>query len=397
MPAPAAVPAVEGQEAADAVQESLDLRTWRWRPASRRPTAAVATLVLALVTAWLVRQEFAAGPAAYGLFAAALVLAVGGVVAAGPALPGRAAGASSNASAGRPSSAPAPIGLLTSPGRGNRGLATVLLLTSGGCAVLAAWTLADAHQLPGPGRLVVVAAAVALTLLLLGLFSPFGRAGLVGAVAVAVLTAVWQLAALLVGADPGRLGATLAVISVVLLGLLPRLALRATGLTAIDDRRSTGSSVSRHQVADALTDTHRGLVLATLLTAGSAAAAGLFLTRAEPTPWTVLLAALTGAVLLARARAFPLVVEVVALFAAAAFLLVRLTLRWLHHADAALPLAALALASALPLLALALRPGERARVRLRQLADGVESVGVVALFPLAVGAFGVYGRLFGGA
>jgi hypothetical protein len=186
----------------------------------------------------------------------------------------------------------------------------------------------------------------------------------------------------------------MAVFSIVLLGLLPRFALMASGLTALDDKRSTGTSVSRHQVANALAATHRGLALATVVTAASAALGGWMLTTAkEPTAWTVGLASLVAVVLLSRARAFPLVAEVVALFAAAALLVVRLAVLWLDHAGGAGALVLLGAAALLPLLVLGIEPPDHVRVRLRRFADLIESLGVIGLFPLAIGVFGIYGQL----
>jgi hypothetical protein len=215
----------------------------------------------------------------------------------------------------------------------------------------------------------------------------------VGAGAAAALTGLWQAVAAVQG-DPAKLGAVMAVTSVVLLGMLPRLALMASGLTGLDDRRSAGHSVSRHQVAGALAATHRGLALATVVLACSAAGAGWLLTvAAVPTYWTVLLAACTAVVLLSRARAFPLVAEVVVLFVAAGVLAVRLVVLWMQHTDGAGPLLVLCAGAVLPLLVLTVQPPEHVRVRLRRSADLVESIGVVALFPLAVGVFGIYGQL----
>lgn len=246
---------------------------------------------------------------------------------------------------------------------------------------------------PGALRLAAVAGALVLTLLLLGYFSPLGRGGLLGAGATAALAAAWEAVAA-VQEDPARLGTVLALVSVVLLGLLPRLALMASGLTALDDRRSGGTSVSRHEVTNALAATHRGLALATVVTAASAAVGGWLLTRAEEqTVWTATLPVVVTVVLLSRARAFPLVAEVVALLAAASALVVRLVVVWLDHSGGVGPLLVLAAAAVVPLVVLAVEPPEHVRVRLRRTADLVESIGMVALFPLAVGVFGVYGQL----
>lgn len=358
----AAPPAPVVHDVTDQVADDLDMRAWRWRPAARRAAAGATTVAFAVIAALLARSEFPLTALAGALAAVTVVLLVAGA-------------------------------LVARLGRGNRGLATALLLASSGLGILTAWTAADAYDWSGALRLAAVACAVTLSLALLGLFSPLGRGGLIGAMATASLTVVWEGVAA-VTSDLARLGAVMAVVSVVLLGLLPRIALMASGLTALDDRRSGGASVSRHDVGNALAATHRGLALATLATSVSAAAAGWLLTLADrPTVWTVLLPSLVAVVLLSRARAFPLVAEVVALFAAAAVLLVRLVMLWMDHAGGAGPIAVLCAAALLPLLALAVEPPEHVRVRLRRTADLVESIGVVGLFPLTVGVFGMYGQL----
>ncbi|MFJ9945602.1 type VII secretion integral membrane protein EccD [Streptomyces erythrochromogenes] len=357
-----APPAPVVHDVTDLVSDDLDLQAWRWRPAARRGSAGVATVAFTVTAALLARREFALDSLAGALAAVTLVL-----MAAGAAF--------------------------SRIGQGNRGLATALLLASGGLGVLTAWTAADAHGWPGTARLAAVAGALVLTLALLGYCSPLGRGGLFGAVATAVITALWEVVAA-VQSDPARLGAVMALVSVVLLGLLPRLALMASGLTALDDRRSGGASVSRHEVGNALAATHRGLALATIVTAISAAAAGWLLTLAEkPSVWTVALPSLVAVVLLSRARAFPLVAEVVALIAAAALLVVRLVMLWTGHDGGAGPLTVLVVAALLPLLVLAVQPPDHVQVRLRRTGDLIESVGMVGLFPLAVGVFGVYGQL----
>ncbi|MFC9034124.1 type VII secretion integral membrane protein EccD [Streptomyces arboris] len=359
----AAPPAPVVHDVTDQVADTLDLQAWRWRPAARRVAAGASTVAFSVVAALLARREFPLDTLAGALAAVTAVLLVGGA-------------------------------LCARIGAGNRGLATALLFVSGGLGVLTAWTAADAYDWSGPARLAAVAAAVILALLLLGFFSPLGRGGLIGAGATAAVTAVWEAVAA-VESDPARLGAVMAVFSVVLLGMLPRLALMASGLTALDDRRSGGVSVSRHDVSNALAATHRGLALATVVTAVSATAAGWLLTlSARPTVWTVLLPSVVAVVLLSRARAFPLVAEVVALFAAAAVLVVRLVMLWMEQVSGGSgPVILLAVAALLPLLALSVEPPEHVRVRLRRTADLVESIGMVGLFPLAIGVFGMYGQL----
>ncbi|WP_030677212.1 type VII secretion integral membrane protein EccD [Streptomyces rimosus] len=357
-----APPAPVVHDVTDQVADDLDLRAWRWRPAARRAGAGAAAVAFAVIAALLARRVFSLGSL------------VGVLSVVSPAL--LAAGA-----------------LVARIGRGNRGLATALLLTAGGLGVLTAWTAADAFGWSGTGRLAAVAGVLVVTLVFLGYFSPLGKGGLVGAVTTAAIAVVWEVTAAVQG-DPARLGAVMAVFSLVVLGVLPRLALMASGLTTLDDRRSGGASVSRHQVGTALAATHRGLALSTVVTAVSAAAAGWLLTLAEtPTVWTVVLVALVAVVLASRARAFPLVAEVVALLSAASCLLVRLVMWWMEHAGGAGPLALLCAAAVLPLAVLAMQVPEHVQVRLRRMGDLVESIGLVVLFPLAVGVFGVYGRL----
>ncbi|WP_338677926.1 type VII secretion integral membrane protein EccD [Streptomyces sp. SCSIO 30461] len=349
----------------DEVAEDLSLRTWRWRPAARRVTAGAVVVLWALGAGVLARGEFALSTVATVLLVGAAVTAVGGV------LCGRA---------------------------GRRGLATTLVVAGGALAVLASWTLADAQMWSGVARLTVVAAAVVVALLLLGWVSPLGRGGLIGAGAVAAFAVCWGgVAALQGGAstagEQARVGAVLAAVSVVALGVLPRVALMASGLSGLDDRRLGGVSVSRHEVGSALTATHRGLVVATIVAAGSSAAAGVFLLR-TPTAWTVPLAVITAVVLTLRARAFPLIAEVVVLLLAGSAAAFELVSVWLRHGAAAIgPLAVLTAFAVVPLVVLAVEPAEHVRVRLRRLGDLLETVGVIALFPLVIGVFGVYGRL----
>lgn len=358
----AAPPAPVVHDVTDQVADDLDLRTWRWRPAARRVSAGVATVVFTVAAAVLARREFSLEAVTTTLAVVTVLFLLAGAATA-------------------------------KIGAGNQGLATALLLAAGGLGLLTAWTAADAYGWGGTARLAGITAALVVTLVLLAYCSPLGRGGLIGAGAIVTVTLVWEGVALLQDRTD-RIGAVMAVFSIVLLGLLPRFALMASGLTALDDKRSTGTSVSRHQVGNALAATHRGLALATVVTAASAAAGGWMLTTAkEPSVWTVALASVVAVVLLSRARAFPLVAEVVALFAAAAVLVVRLAVLWLDHTGGVGALVLLGSAALLPLLVLGVEPPDHVRVRLRRSADLVESLGVIALFPLAIGAFGIYGQL----
>ncbi|MFC5722001.1 type VII secretion integral membrane protein EccD [Streptomyces gamaensis] len=355
----------------DEAADDLDVRAWRWRPAARRVVSGIAAVGWALAAGALARQEFQLGAVGVALAVLAVVAALAGV------LLGRA---------------------------GHRGSATASLVTGGALGLLGVWTLADAHHWAGALRLGGMAGTAVVALLLLGWFSPLGRGGLAGGAAVAGCALAWEVAAgLQSGTGEVQLahaGAVLAVLSLVVLGVLPRLALMASGLSGLDDRRSRGTSVSRYQVSTALSATHRGLALATAVVAASAAVAGV-LALGAPTVWTVPLACVTALVLALRARAFPLTGEVVALFAAGAVVAGRLAWVWWEHSapggrlGAVGPLALLVVLALVPFAVLMVQPPEHVRVRLRRFGDLLESVGVIALFPLVLGVFGVYGRLLG--
>jgi type VII secretion integral membrane protein EccD len=352
----------------DEVADDLGGRAWRWGPGARHVVAGIATVGWAGAAGVFARNAYDASVVAGVLLAVAVVAALAG------ALLGR--------------------------GRHRDGLVATLLCTAGVLGALGASALADNHGWSAELHVAVLSAVGVGTLVLLGFFTRLGRGGLVGAGAVAVTVLGWEgVVALQSGAgaagQQARVGAVLAVVSVVALGVLPRLALTASGLSGLDDRRAGGVSVSRYHVSAALAAAHRGLVLATVTVAVSATSAGVWALRA-PTVWTVLLAVVTAVVVALRARAFPLVGEVVVLLAGAALVAVRLLAVWVERSGTTGPaLVVLVALAVLTLAALVVQPAEHVRVRLRRTGDLLESVGVIALLPLLIGVFGVYGRLLG--
>lgn len=353
-------------DVSDEAADDLDVRAWRWRPAVRRVVAGLATVFWAVTSGILARTEFDLSAVGAGLLVVAGVGALAGVLCGRARL---------------------------------QGLATTLIVTAGATAVLGTWTCADAYDWSGALRLAGLAVSAAVALLLAAWFTPLGRAALIGAGAIGGCLVLWEAAIALQGgagslAGQARVGGLLAVASVVILGVLPRLALMASGLSGLDDRRTGGVSVSRYQVATALAATHRGLAIATAILAGSAAAAGVLVLRSVSV-WTVLLGVAVMMALGLRARAFPLTAEVVVLLVAASVIAVRLVVVWLEQTASAGPVAVLALLAVVPLVVLSVEPAEHVRVRLRRIGDVLESVSVIAMLPLVIGAFGVYGRLLG--
>jgi type VII secretion integral membrane protein EccD len=350
------------EEAAD----DADARVWRWGPVQRRVMATVAAVGLLGLAAVLLRlvAPTLAGAAAGGLVAAGL-LAVAGAV----------------------------LRVMGTPS--GRRLGPALIAAAWAVATVALWTAADAGGWPSAARWGAVAAAGGATLAALGVLSPLGRGGVVGGVALLALAAAWSGGAV-AGLAPARLAAVLGVGSVLLLGVLPRLALTASGLTGLDDRRLAGGRVGRRDVRAALDHTHRGMALAVVTTAGSVALAGWLLAAADTGPagrWTAPLAALLAVVLLTRARAFPLTVEVAALVGAATVVGGGVLLTWLRAGAATGPLLAVAGLAALGLGVLAADPAEHVRAWLRRAGDWLEAGAVAASVPVALGVFGTYGEL----
>ncbi|MEU9119683.1 secretion protein snm4 [Streptomyces sp. NPDC048506] len=352
--------AAAARDLADALAAPLDIRGWAWGERSRTWTAVASSLLLAALTGVCAHAWYDGGEAAPWLATAAVVLS--------------GAGAAVGALAGR---------------NGQRAPGAALLLLGGALGVAAAWQAVS----DGSARLATVGLTVAALLALLGLCAGLGRGGLIGAASVALAVGAWELGLALT--TPARTGVALGFGSVLVLGQLPRLALTSAGLTRLDDQRSGGTPVSRFQVGGALGAAHRELVPTTLVMAASAGAAGVLAAR-TPGLWTVLTALLLGVVLCSRARAYPLAAEVVALLAAGLAVGVRLVLLWATDGRApAFSLVTLGVLAALPVAVLAIRVPEPLRVRLRRWLDLIESVSVVALIPVGLGAFGLYGLLFG--
>lgn len=341
----------------DEVAEDIDTRRWRWDDRIRNTAAGAAAIALGVVAASLARSWYGADTVAVWLIGIGLGAAA--------------------------------LGALASLLR-NRDLGGVLILLGGVVGGMGAWSATDDSN---RARLAAIGLAVVLVLALAAVCTPLGRGGLVGAGVFAVLLGGWEAGVAVID-DAYRLGAIMGTVAVLTLGLLPRYAVMAAGLTRLDDQRSGGATVSRHQVDTALAATHRGLALATAAAAGCVAVGGWFALR-EVTAWTVAAAALLAVVAMSRARAFPLAVEVAALLAAGAVLAVRLFVVWADHPGRSPggPLAALCALALLPLTVFVIHPPDHVRVRLRRFANVVETLGVVALIPVCIGVFGVYGRL----
>lgn len=347
-----APPAPIVHDVSDEIADDLADRRGRWGAAPRRWTATATVVAAALLAAVLAVPYL--GPAALLAVGAAL-LAVGTAVA--------------------------------TLGKQQPGVAVLL----GGAAV--ALTAVPWATTDWAGRGALWAVGAGFTVLAAGLATGNHRAGMFGAGSVGVLLAGW-VAMALAGLPAARTAAVMAVVSVAALGLLPRLAMMASGLARLDDRQTDDEPITRVAAESAVDSAHRGLALACVAAAVSGAVAG-WLLAAAATGWTVTLACLVGLALLLRLRAYPLTVEVACLVGAALAVVTGLVYQWMQ-AEPDLWWGGAAVAGAVVvagLVVLGYQPRPHTRARARQLADRLEGLAVVALVPVAVGVFGVYSRL----
>jgi hypothetical protein len=272
-------------------------------------------------------------------------------------------------------------------------LGTALTLAGGGLASLAVWFAADAYGWQEWGRLGGLAVLAGLVTIGLGLTSPLRGGGTIGGGLALVLALTGTVSAAF-GLSGARVSAVLAIAAVVVLSLLLRIALMLSGLTSLDDRRSSGATVARGDVASALVSAHRSMVIATVAVAVAVVVAG-YGPSADFNGWTAALSALLATVVASRSRTFPLAIEKIALLASATWVVIDLAWSWAHAKEwaAAPAIGVLLLALMLPVVVLSAEPPEHVRARLRRIANRVEAIAVIAMLPVAIGAFGTFDRL----
>jgi type VII secretion integral membrane protein EccD len=258
-------------------------------------------------------------------------------------------------------------------------------------AVTVGFWAADAGWETG---LVITSAALCLS------FGPliFAAAGLAGGGVVAGATAVLFVAVWMVGLGSGlaagRVGALAALLAVLLLGLLPRLALALSGLSRLDDKRAAGQEIMRGDVRSALNAAHLGLALATVPIGVSSAVAGVMLVR-DGSAWAIGLALVLALLLASRSRLYPLVSEVAVLFAASFTVVAGCVLIAAVKGEggAFIALGLLVVVVMFCAFGLSFAPAEHVRARLTQLLDYVEVGAIIVTVPLALGVFDVYSDL----
>ena len=182
-----------------------------------------------------------------------------------------------------------------------------------------------------------------------------------------------------------------AAVAVVICGVLPRLALAASGLTGLDDQVVEGHPRRRDDVSLTVNEAYRLLSWVTFAVAVPAAVTSALLLASDDL-WTVGVGLSVIMVTALRTRAFPLAVQQMALwFALLAGLLGGLLTQPLL--SGLLLIAILAAIVVLIVIMVLAGPAAHQRASLRRVGNAAEALAVIALIPLLLGMFGVFSDL----
>jgi hypothetical protein len=271
--------------------------------------------------------------------------------------------------------------------RGRGGSAVVLAAGVIGACVAPAAYLQIVTALDHPGATLLLWFGLAAAVLAAVGGVGFRDAALVvGGAVGALLVAAWVLMHLL-GVQILHSAAWVAIAAVLLLGLLPGVAMTASGLTGLDDRVVEGTKVARAAVSRAVDTTHRSLTWATVATVVPASMGAWLLARSGLQAGQALAAAL-AVVMLTRTLVLPLAPQRLALIAGGSVPLLALGFTALMRPGQAAVAALLLLAVLVTVVGISV--SENIKARARRLAGVIEMLAVVALIPLALWLLDVY-------
>jgi type VII secretion integral membrane protein EccD len=265
-----------------------------------------------------------------------------------------------------------------------------------GVAGNAAWQFSSALNLAPPLRLAAaILGFVALGWLCLGLGFGQGlrsRPAWFGSL-VGVPISALPLIMVALGSRVLETAAVTAAVSIVVCGVLPRLALAASGLTGLDDQVVEGHPRRRDEVSMTVNDAYRLLSWVTFAVALPIAVTGALLLASDDL-WAVGVGFVVIIVSALRTRAFPLAVQQMALWSA---VLAGLLGGLLGQPRLGGPVVAVILAgvAVLVLIMVLARPAPHQRAFLRRIGNVIEALSVIALIPLLLGLFGVFNDLLG--
>jgi len=182
-----------------------------------------------------------------------------------------------------------------------------------------------------------------------------------------------------------------AAVAVVVCGILPRLALAASGLTGLDDQVVEGHPRRRDDVSLTVNDAYRLLSWVTFAVAIPIAVTSALLLASNDL-WTVGVGLAVIIVSALRTRAFPLAVQQMALwFAVLAGMLAGLLAQpQLSEPSVVVILVGISMLVVIMVMA---PPAAHQRAFLRRVGNVVEALAVISLVPLLLGMFGVFSDL----
>jgi type VII secretion integral membrane protein EccD len=190
------------------------------------------------------------------------------------------------------------------------------------------------------------------------------------------------------GAATEQAAAVTAGVAVVVCGVLPRLALAASGLTGLDDQVVEGHPRRRDDVSLTVNEAYRLLSWVTFAIAIPIAVTSAVLLASKDL-WTVAVGLAVIIISALRTRAFPLAVQQMALWFG---VLVGSLAGVLGQSRLNEPLVAvilIAIAVLVVIMVLA-RPAAHQRAFLRRVGNAFEALAVIALIPLLLGMFGIF-------
>ena len=269
------------------------------------------------------------------------------------------------------------------------GLVVPLGLASSTAAGSAGFPAADAALI---GAAVAIAAGA--TVVLLGLGVALRRPGAAAGGAVGAVLASILLTLLLAGVGAAASAAIAGTVAAFATGPLPWIALSAAGLTRLDRGVAAGERLDRPHALSSVDDAYSALTWSVATVSAVLAVSGVALVLASEL-WSGLLAFAFALVAALRSRAFPLRAQVWSLWAAAAAIAAAAVVTQLTSELAWIGVGVATLAAVLVAVAVLAQPAAHTRARLRGLGNLIETLTVVALLPLLLGALGVYAELLG--
>jgi len=218
------------------------------------------------------------------------------------------------------------------------------------------------------------------------------RPAIVGGI-VGVLLSVVGALSLQFGISAAAAAAVLAVLVTAAVGILPMLALNASGLTRLDDLVIAGTASKRSTVAARVADAYTVFGWAVYAVASVAAVAVITLVIAGGV-WPNILAGGLLLVLLLRTRVMPLAYQAWPLWVAGfGGGIVGIIAR--GHEPAWGVVAGCGVAGILLAVLLLAKPRAHTRVRFRRFGDLLEALAVLVMVPAVLGVFGVFQLMLG--